>query len=275
MDAVYVIMKKNHNESERELTGGNVSTVTTNGSIVYKDRKPQSITIQRLLQHLQCKGINFCPKPLGFDDKGREMLSFMPGNTIDDYPNVRLIADKIETVKQAAFMLRKFHNATIDFPKQPDDIWWFRYNGNLPAEVICHNDFAPYNITFENNLPVGLIDFDTACPAPRIWDIAHAVYRFVPLSESVYDYVLGKYRDYEKSKDCEERKILLRVFLNSYGFSGALEEYIIQRLSALINLFDEECAKGNQAFIKMKQEGHQEFYIKEIEFIKKNYCDWK
>ncbi|MCL2697599.1 MAG: aminoglycoside phosphotransferase family protein [Oscillospiraceae bacterium] len=261
-------------EPERELTGGNVSTVTTDGSVVYKDRKPQSATIQRLLRHLQCKGIDFCPKPLGFDNRGREMLSFMPGNTIDDFPGVSLITDKIETVKQAASMLRKLHDATMDFTKQPDDVWFLRYDGDLPNEVICHNDFAPYNITFDNNLPVGLIDFDTACPAPRVWDIAYAVYRFVPLGESVYDCVSGAYRDYDKSKDCEERKILLGVFLNSYGFNDDIEEYIVQRLSALVNLFDEECAKGNQVFIKMKQEGHQEFYIREIEFIKKNYYDW-
>ena len=198
----------------------------------------------------------------------------MQGDTIEDYPNVSLIDEKIKIVKEAASMLRKFHDATVDFIKQPDDIWWFRYDGNLPEEVICHNDFAPYNTTFENNMPIGLIDFDTACPAPKAWDIAYAVYRFVPLSESVYDCILGKYRDYDKSKDCEERKILLDVFLKSYGFNNFLKEHVIQRLSALVNLFDEECAKGNRAFIKMKQEGHQEFYIKEIEFIAKNYCDW-
>jgi len=262
-------------ESERELKDGNVSTVTTDGRIIYKDRKPQSVTTQRLLHHLQCKNIDFCPKPLGFDNKGREMLSFMHGNTIDDYPAVSPIIDKIQTVKQAAFMLRKFHDATIDFPKQPDDVWFLRYDGDLPKEVICHNDFAPYNVTFENNLPIGLIDFDTACLAPRVWDIAHTVYRFVPLSEHVYDCATGTYRDYDKPKDCEERKILLKAFLNEYGFDDDIEEYVLQRLSSLVDLFDEECAKGNQAFIKMKREGHQEFYIKEIEFIKKNYCDWK
>jgi hypothetical protein len=36
-------------EPERELAGGNISTVTTNGSIVYKDRKPQNETSQQLL----------------------------------------------------------------------------------------------------------------------------------------------------------------------------------------------------------------------------------
>ena len=262
-------------ESERKLTGGNTSSVTANGRIVYKDRKPQSATTQRLLQHLQSKGITFCPKPLGFDNKDREMLSFMCGNTIDDFPNVSSIDNKVETVKQAASMLRKFHDATIDFIRQDDDIWWLRYDGDLPKEVICHNDFAPYNITFENNSPIGLIDFDTACPAPRVWDIAYAVYRFVPLSESVYDCVSATYRDYNKVKDGEERKTLLTAFLNEYGFYNDVEEYIIQRLSALVTLFDLECAKDNQAFVKMKQEGHQDFYIREIEFIKKNYCDWR
>jgi thiamine kinase-like enzyme len=262
-------------EHERELTGGNTSSVTTNGSVVFKDRKPQSVTTQRLLQHLQNKGITFCPKPLGFDNKGREMLSFMRGNTIDDFPHVSSLSDKIEVVKHSAAMLRKFHDATVDFAKQPDDVWWLHYDGDLPKEVICHNDFAPYNTTFENNLPIGLIDFDTACPAPRLWDVAHAVYRFVPLSESFFDCALGKYRAYDKSKDCEERKILLGAFRNEYGFNEDIEEHIIQRLSALVNLFDEECAKGNHAFIKMKQDGHQEFYIREIEFIKENYRSWK
>ena len=97
----------------------------------------------------------------------------------------------------------------------------------------------------------------------------------MPLSKSVYGCVLGAYRDYDKSKDCEERKILLATFLNEYGLNDDVEEYIVPRLSALVALFDEECAKGNQAFIKMKQEGHQDFYLREIEFITKNYCDWK
>jgi len=260
---------------ERELTGGNISSVFTKGDIVYKERKPQSATVQRLLRHLQYKGVEFCPKPLGFDNAGREMLSFMNGSTVKDYPGVSSIAEKIEIVKRAASMLRGFHDATIDFTKQPDDVWFLHYDGDLPKEVVCHNDFAPYNIIFVNNLPVGLIDFDTACPAPRVWDIAYAAYRFVPLSEYVYDCAAGCYRDYSKSKDCEERKILLEGFLHAYGFDADIEEYVMQRMSALIRLFDEECAKDNPAFIQMKQDGHQAFYIKEIEFIKENFCDWK
>jgi len=262
--------------NERELTGGNMSSVTTDGSIVYKDAKPQSTTIHRLLKHLESYNIRHitAPKALGFDNAGREMLSYVPGNTIEDYPPTDNISDRINIVRHTALMLHDFHDATVSFVRTPEDIWFLKYDGDLPKEVICHNDFAPYNITFCDNLPIGLIDFDTACPAPREWDIAYAVYRFVPLSQQVYCNKSGTYRDYDHDKDMAERKILLKEFLNVYGFGMDIKKFVIKRLTALVNLFDEECEKNNPAFIKMKAEGHQDFYIKEIDFISENFKDW-
>ncbi|MFV0394780.1 MAG: aminoglycoside phosphotransferase family protein [Coprobacillaceae bacterium] len=160
---------------EKELTGGNMSTVTTDGENVYKDIKEQSKTIHRLLQHLESNGFNKCPKSLGFDAKGRERLSFVDGDTIDDYPLYKNIELKKETIKEAALLLKEFHNATIGFKRSTEDIWYLRYPGKLEKEVICHNDFAPYNVTFKKHIPIGIIDFDTACPAPRVWDIAYAM----------------------------------------------------------------------------------------------------
>lgn len=155
-------------------------------------------------------------------------------------------------------------------------IWFLEYKGGLQKEVICHNDFAPYNVTFENLKPVGLIDFDTACPAPRIWDVAYAAYRFVPLSEEVYDMKTKQYRKYKKAADSGERKRLLNEFLDSYGMSNASAVLynLLLRLQDLVKIFDDECIKGNNAFIKMKESGHQQFYIREIAFIKENKYDW-
>ena len=56
--------------------------------------------------------------------------------------------------------------------------------GDLPAEVVCHNDFAPYNVVFDDGGPVGVIDWETAAPGARVWDVAYAAYRWVPLSRS-------------------------------------------------------------------------------------------
>jgi thiamine kinase-like enzyme len=268
---------------DMEFTKGNMSEVHRDGNVVHRDIKPQSKTIHRLLRHLENKGVTFVPRFLGMSDDNREMLNFIDGETIEDYPEASDIQIRLKTVQAAAEMLREYHDATLDFIRYPEDIWFLEYEGESDKEVICHNDFAPYNVTFKDNMPVGLIDFDTACPSPRIWDVAYAVYRFVPLGSEVYDPEKKRYRRYDKALDCAERKLLLRAFLDAYGnrdiygdmcISDVLDNVIL-RLRALVRLFDDECAKGNAVFIRMKEEGHQQLYINEIEFIKDNMPDWK
>lgn len=48
--------------------------------------------------------------------------------------------------------------------------------------MVCHNDFAPYNLVFSDGLAIGVIDFDYASPGPRLWDFAYLAYRIVPVS---------------------------------------------------------------------------------------------
>ena len=263
---------------EYELKGGNMSSVVTDGSVVYKDTQAQSPTIQRLLEHLEAKGITFAPKALGIDEKGRDMLSFVEGDTVDDYPFADKLEDKIAIVAQVAGMLRKLHDATVDFVPMGSDKWFLSYEGVLEKEVACHNDIAPYNVTFKNGLPIGIIDFDVACPAPRIWDIVYAAYRFVPLGMSVYDSELRQYRDYDKARDALERKRLIGVFLQAYGMDVDMDCFcaqLVKRLSALVKLFDDESERGNVAFIQMKKDGHQELYVREVEFIGRCFDDWR
>src|SRR3954468_16065803 len=80
----------------------------------------------------------------------------------------------------AARFLRRYHDATVDF-RPPDPCW--RLPAHEPAEVVCHNDFAPYNLVFRGRTLAGAIDFDTASPGPRAWDLAYLAYPLVPLAE--------------------------------------------------------------------------------------------
>lgn len=81
-------------------------------------------------------------------------------------------------------MLRTYHDAVSDLPLdsgcKPID--------NTPKllEVICHNDFAIYNLIFNEEVPAGIIDFDMAAPGPRLWDIAYTLYTCVALSRLYY-----------------------------------------------------------------------------------------
>lgn len=72
------------------------------------------------------------------------------------------------------------HDASV--PLVGQDLVWSMPR-HEPAEVICHNDAAPYNMTFIDGRIAGLFDFDTAAPGPRVRDLAYLAYRLAPLAE--------------------------------------------------------------------------------------------
>jgi Phosphotransferase enzyme family len=85
------------------------------------------------------------------------------------------------TLTAVARFLRAFHEASLGFVPPPGGRW--QWPAHEPEEVICHNDFAPYNLMFENGTLTGVIDLDLASPGPRAWDMAYTAYRFVPLTD--------------------------------------------------------------------------------------------
>lgn len=53
-------------------------------------------------------------------------------------------------------------------------------------EVLCYNDFVIYNIIFNNEKLVGIIDFDVVVFGLRLWDIVYIFYICVFLSRVYY-----------------------------------------------------------------------------------------
>lgn len=99
------------NSAETELKKGNISEVYRDGNIVYRDLKSQSKTISRLLLHLESKGILFVPRFLEVKNENQEMLSFVVGETTEDYPLQADLQSKIVTVQMAASMLKRTYAA--------------------------------------------------------------------------------------------------------------------------------------------------------------------
>jgi Phosphotransferase enzyme family len=160
---------------EEELAGGNVTKVVRIGDTVRRTAGPCTPTIHRLLAHARAKGLLWVPEPLGLDEAGREILSFLPGEVPHGMP-AWIWEEQILT--DVARALRAWHDATADF-SAPEALWGLP--ASSPREVICHNDFAPYNCVFRNGKFAGAIDFDLCSPGSRIWDLAYTAYRFVPL----------------------------------------------------------------------------------------------
>jgi thiamine kinase-like enzyme len=51
------------------------------------------------------------------------------------------------------------------------------------AALEIENDIGPYNTIYVEKMAVAFIDFESAAPGPRLWDVAFAVYRFARLCE--------------------------------------------------------------------------------------------
>lgn len=164
-------------EAEEPLTGGNMNAVVRVGATVRRTAGLWTPQVHRLLALLRDKGIQEAPEPLGYDEQGREVLSFLPG-LVGHEPLPELRTDAV--LAAAAGLLRRIHDATTGVAQAwRNDLW--QAPVREPVEVICHGDFAPYNCVFENGKLVGVIDFDYAHPGSRAWDFAYALYRFVPL----------------------------------------------------------------------------------------------
>lgn len=164
-------------EPEEKLTGGNMSVVARVGETVRRESGFWTKQVQSLLAHLREMGLQEAPIPFGFDEQGREILSFIPGQVGHDPLPEGLRSDEI--LVSAARLLRRIHDATVDIA--PLSLSGWQAPVREPVEVICHGDFAPYNCVFQQGKLVGVIDFDHAHPGPRSWDLAYALYRFVPL----------------------------------------------------------------------------------------------
>src|SRR5688572_484699 len=126
-----------------------------------------------------------------------------------------------QVLTDVARALRQWHDATVGF-SVPDATWNLSPPG--PREVICHNDFAPYNCVFRDGRFVAAIDFDFCSPGPRLWDIAYTVYRYVPLMPPAEADVPDGARE-RSSFGVNEMCTRLAAFLAAYAAGNAHLRY--------------------------------------------------
>ncbi|MGN9841940.1 phosphotransferase enzyme family protein [Nonomuraea sp. H19] len=242
---------------EQVLTGGGVNHVVRVGDTVRRPVGPWTPAVHALLGHLAARGFTGAPRSHGIDGEGREILDFVPGD-VPGYPLPEWVLLDA-TLVTVARLLRDFHDATADFPKNPDMDWYFPPQS--PPEVICHGDVAPYNTVFRDGLPVAFIDFDTAHPGPRVWDVAYAAYRFVPLSDP------GLTATYPVAEQARR----LRLFADAYGLDDAARRALTgtaqARLDHLVAHMHEQAAAGHEGFASHVARGDDRLYRAEIEHL--------
>jgi hypothetical protein len=164
------------------LTGGNMGPVVRRAGDVYRTAGEWTPAVHRLLRHCRAAGMTGVPEPKRITDDRQEVLSFLVGD-VPAYPMPDWIWSP-EALASSVRLLRSFHEAS----QTCDRVGPWRSPAREPAEVVCHNDFAPYNLVYSGGVATGVIDFDYASPGPRLWDLAYLAYRIIPLTtEAVGD----------------------------------------------------------------------------------------
>jgi len=220
---------------EEELAGGNSSTVARKGDKIYRNAGPWTPTIHKLLNELHRNNIPEVPTAFGIDDQGREVLSFMSGE-VANYPLPAWLWSE-SILNEAFHLMRRMHDA-VRVEDFKDSIW--QNTPHEPQEVICHNDFAPYNMVFEDGHVVGVIDLDNASPGPRIWDFSYLAYRLVPFCEDAGP---------SAPQPSEARLKRLRRAVQSYGMhfdTQEIFEVMATRLRSLAEYSEDRSRETGQ-----------------------------
>jgi serine/threonine-protein kinase RIO1 len=124
--------------------------------------------VQDLLAQLANAGFTGAPRPLGVDDQGREVVSFVEGVVPLQPPYLLTDAGLLS----ATSLIRSYHDITARLPLRGSE------------EVVCHGDLGPHNTVFRGHRAVALIDWDEDVrPGRRAVDFAHAVWCFADLCE--------------------------------------------------------------------------------------------
>ena len=175
-------MTSDDRAQEVPLVGGNLSASVRIGDTVHRRAGSWTPAVHALLAHLKRVGFGAAPAPLGMDQQGRAVQSFMPGEVHAGWPDPLpewMFEDEV-TLIAAAKLLRRYHDSLDGFVPPPDAHWRFVPPGE--HEVICHNDWSPSNALFRGHVPVAMLDWDAAGPGSRAWDVALAANNWVPLN---------------------------------------------------------------------------------------------
>lgn len=256
------MFEENMNKLEA-LEGGRQGKIFKQEDKIIRPVNEWSVNVHTFLNFLIEDGFQFTPKPYGFIGQEEEILSYVPG-TAYNYPLPEIFL-KDEMIEEAAHLLNSYHQAGKKYMSRLTNQETWMLPPVSPIEVMCHGDFAPYNVTIIDGKPAGIIDFDTLHPGPALWDVAYAVYRWIPFTSPEnpdhYDHL-------------EEQIRKTKVFMDAYNASEkdreVLPAMMVKRLDTLIQFMFEQKENENEDFKKNIEDGHVKLYKYDIQYILKN-----
>jgi aminoglycoside phosphotransferase (APT) family kinase protein len=237
-----------------------LSSVEQHGETVRRSAGDWTPTVHALLRHLHEVGFEGAPRPLGIEP-GVEILTFVQGGEANHSD---------EELARVGRLIRGFHEASKSFVSPAAARWQFMVGAPREGGVVCHNDLSPDNTIYEpSGNPRAFIDWDLAAPAPPIWDLAWAAYRFVPL----YDEATCERLGYPSGRQAER----LRILNDAYGFEEreSLLTAVCSRIRVLYETARVWGEAGRPGWREVWKDTRGEQWLRGLRHVEAHRADWQ
>ncbi len=238
-------------QAEEPLSGGTLNAVVRVGDTVRRPAGGWTSAVHDLLRHVRSRGFDLAPEPLGIDENGREILSYIPGTSVGwslPWPELVRSDDMLVQIGDAT---GRYHRAVADF-RPAGTIPWQSGAAELgESQIVCHHDLAPYNSVIAGGRLVGIIDWDLAGPGTARSDLAFVAWQWVPLQSPDIGRLFGW-------PDPNDRARRLALLLDAYGLNdraGFVDE-VSARVTYNRDLMARRAAEGNAAYQALVDQGH-------------------
>lgn len=209
---------------EEILTGGGRTAVAKVGDVVHRETGPWAPSVHALLRHLEAEGFAGAPRVIGngFDETGRETLSFVHGVSLHPGPWPD------EAMFNLGKMLADLHRASASFIPPQNAIWrdWFGRSLGTRGPVIGHCDLGDWNIIARDHQPVGFIDWEQAGPVDPLVELAQLCWLNAHLFDDDLEARIGL-------PPLTARARKLRYIVDGYGLAHADRMNLVPTMIAL------------------------------------------
>lgn len=235
---------------EQRLSGGFDEGAVFADGAVRRRLRPWSRTVHDLLLHLEDVSFLGAPRFLGTDDADREVLSYLPGETVGESRPWSAWVHSDAALLDIGRWLRTYHDAVRDYVP-PLDAHWREGQTWLPGMIVAHGDAAPYNAVWNKHGLVGFIDWDMAGPALAADDLAWIVFSWAPLHDRKLVAQEG-FTAFQRRRERVER------LLGAYGWTGTTDEIlgrVATRLVTQLETMRTVARRGDETYRAMLDRG--------------------
>jgi hypothetical protein len=250
---------------EVRLLGGNThAEVVRVGSTVRRPTGHWTPGVHALLRHLHANGYESAPQVLGIDDSGREILTYVSGSVV--WPDRFSLVQTDSGLASVAACIRRYHDVVADFT-QADQFTWSERGRDPrgPAELVCHNDLAPWNLVHRAEDEWTFIDWDVAAPGRRAWDVSWALLSFAPLMP-------------DSGLTVSETRHRITTFREGYGAAALPTDVLtvaVERCEHEAERIGRLGAAGEHPYARLLAEGHYEIWRSTAAHIDAHIPQWQ